>query len=312
MAAATFFGVAKEACIGNKKDRIAGKYPSVAANSKGDVVCIYNGWVRSQVYCGVGKLGNNTVEWSSTASVCAGSYPRVAINDERQVVITYSSGSAIKYRIGHLNAVVEWKSEHDVLEGENPSIAMSGRRILLVYQASRGIHYCFGSIADDCETILWKETMKGAHLSTNAYYPSVSMNDSLAVVIFNNGSRNASLLTKVGVFDRNGVEWGEVQDDYEDNSESEFFGDYPCITLLKNSTVVSTFQRGRVAARTLHGRCGRVQRDAKRIVWQEKPGGFVHGCYSSLSGIDEEQFVEMHSTNGFGWSGIWLQVGKAN
>ena len=208
MAAAAYFGASREACIGNKKDIIAGKYPSAAANSKGDVVCIYNGWICSRVYCAVGKLGNNTVEWSSKARVCAGSYPRAAINDERQVVIMYNSGSAIKYRIGHLNkssAVVEWKSEHDVMEGNYPSVAMNGHKILLVYQASRNIHYCFGSIADDRETIVWKETMKGAHLCMNACYPSVSMNDSLAVVIFNNGSRNASLLTKVGVINSDGI-----------------------------------------------------------------------------------------------------------
>lgn len=309
-------GTSEEAhIVNNKKDRIKGVYPSIAANSSGDVVCVYNHIWRNDIYDGVGALQEGAMLWKSHNHVCAGKYPRVAINEDKQVVMVYSKSSAIKYRAGIVVGTrVTWcKTEYDISVGQYPSIATSGNKVIIVYQASYNVHYCFGIIGEGNDgTIMWMQ--RGVELQINASYPSVAMNDNFITVIYNSGSSYSLMITVGEVFgDRTTVTWGEVQADEDDSSgSSEFAGQYPSVAVLRDAenTIVTTFQTGTMAGRRLYARCGKVQSSAsKKIKWHEKKAGnFVHGCYSSVAAVTDKTFLEMHSTNGFGWDGIWYHV----
>ena len=323
MATKCFFGTSEEAYVTNSadKDYIKGVYPSVATNSRGDVVCVHNSLVEDYIYYAVGKLENDTVKWVFKDYICTGAYPKVVINEDRQVVMMYNyskSSSTIRYRTGtFIGSSITWQDEYDACGGRFPSLAMSGIKILVVFQASSNIHYSYGYIESNNATITWMQI--DAALRINASYPSVAMNDRLAVVLYSDGYRNSNLLSVVGDIG-DSILWGEAQDDTKytqkmskNTDSSMFHGDYPSVILLKDesNTVVSTLQRGMMAGRSLYARCGQVLCSEKKIKWHEKkPGNYVHGCYSSLAAVKGQAFVEMHCTNAFGWPGILFHVCK--
>lgn len=299
-----------------KKDFIRGGYPAIAANSHGDLVCVYNHLLWSKVYYGVGSMvGDVAVDWKSQEYICAGDYPRVAINDNKKVVIVYTYSGMIKYCIGTITEScnsISWNKEYDVCNGKYPSVTISGDKVLLAFQVKGNCHYCLGDLVDASLEIRWNQS--NIKLVENALYPSVALKNNLAVVFFNRSG--SKLLSIVGEVNDSTLKWGVTQDYLNETPEaSDFTGDYPSVAIFEDGAIVATFQKGASERRYLLAWCGKAQ-STKKIEWcdTQATGHFMQGCYSSVTAVKSAEkgqiFIEMHSTNALGWNGIWYHVSR--
>lgn len=202
-------GKVKHCYFSTSKQYSNGTTPSVAANSQGKLVCVLNSTLSNTVYHVVGAIGESEVTWGASQFVCNGSYPKVAINDDNQVVVVYAVGvfSSINYRTGKLqrNGQIDWeKKEYGICRGKNASVAMNGKKVVVVFEDGCNTKYCFG-IIDESRDIKWHK--KEAQLQLDASYPSVAINDRLAVVIFNQSYNLVTKVREIGDYD---ITWSEI------------------------------------------------------------------------------------------------------
>lgn len=210
MASKIYFG-------GTRRASFTGYYPSIAANSSGNLVCAYNcGEVKYGVYIAVGKFVEGDVVWNCKGLRCAGEYPRVAINNANKVVIVYTRSGKIKYQIGEMTESrnsIGWYDEYEVCEGYYPSIAFSGNNILLAYELARKCYYCFGQFDEASFTITWN---KGVVLHEDAKYPSVAMNNDFVVALFSSRLKKQTIMSVVGQIKGNDITWSGKQNHQQD------------------------------------------------------------------------------------------------
>lgn len=300
----------QEAYTGKEKKKyVHGYYPSIAANSSGDLVCVYNKYhytvlSSNVIYYAVGNMtGGTGLQWNSQQAISKGSYPRVAINEDKTVVLVFTISGKMIYRIGTMTKScnsISWNNEYDIEEGELPSIAMSGNTVLLVFQNGKKCHCKFGELDNDTYTISWKSV---DDLQVDAKFPSVCVKDKLVTVFYRkpaakiwpSGSSH-KLCTVVGVITSDGssVEWGNCQE------VPNFRGNYPCIAMFEDGKVIAAFQNVKNLI-LLHGT---LEAGSKTVEWQECEHS-LQGHYPSVAAVkscaDKGQiFVEMHCSSTVG------------
>lgn len=249
--------------------------------------------------------------------ICNGSNPSIAISDNGQVILVYNQPSNVmKYWTGTVDERTEkitWvKEECNFTDGKFPSVSMEDNKILVAFQKESHVHYSLG-IMESNGNVIWKIIFD--NMQSKGFHPTMSMNGDLAVVIYNSGPFSSNLLTQIGTISEDSISWGTPQNDTKDTGSSDFSGEHASIALLRDedSTVVATYQTGVAAGRKLFARCGKAQKDERKIVWhEENAGNFIFGCYSSVTPINERTFIEMHCTNILGGEGIWFHVCKVD
>lgn len=276
------------------KEYFWGCYPSIAANSSGDLVCVYNHYPQrlllGTIHYAVGNMrGYVGLQWNSQRHISAGDYPRVAINEDKTVVLVFTVSGKIKYRIGIMTQScnsISWNNEYDITAGQYPSIAMSGTTVLLVFQVGKQCRWCLGELDNATYIITWKSDFEQA-LAENVEYPCVSIKDNL-VTAFYCKSAEGLIISKVGEMNSDTMEWADPQE------PSNLKGKFPCIAMFDKGRVIAIFQRGD----NLIFRHGTVNVSDKTVEWEEREHS-LQGRYPSVAAVksceDKGQiFVEMH------------------
>jgi len=183
-----------------------GYYFDVAMNNRNDVVLVYESITESKIYYLVGRLNrqNTMINWHNSAYEYEsnGRFPSVTMDDSRNVVTCYQSGTwdAVRYQTGIFPAgafpvrghSIDWKTSdgffrlrkgHHCARGMKPSIAMCTHRgqtkVLVVFEANYSnndmLKYEIGVLQPD-KTISWAGTLYCSDLNLSARRPSVSLN----------------------------------------------------------------------------------------------------------------------------------------
>ena len=319
----------------NSKKYFIGYYPSIAANSSGNLVCAYSyGIFKYHVYCSVGKMeGDVDIVWSSNCRRFRGNYPKVTINDANKVVIVYTLSDKIRYRIGQMTEScnsIGWYDEYEVCPGEYPSIAISGNNILLAYQAGDSCRYYFGQLEEASFKIAWN--MQNEVLRNKVEYPSIAMRGDLAVALFIRGSKIFSIVGQVkdseiiwcgkqesqeetskqdsqeedteegSKQDREDTELSSKTDQHEDIEKSSVIqGYYPCVAMFEDGVVIAAFQM----SERVFVWSGKIPTSKGKIEWQDlkNDGHFAEGRCPSVAAVKSTDklkiFIEMHSNKLF-------------
>lgn len=314
---------ANRAQLGPSQALFDGVYCSISANNNRDVILTYHKNLIDDMYYRLGKVNKENVlqaEEERELPDCNGSDPQVALNNNRIMVVAFTSSAlfrenTIKCVVGcfkHKERPANWEPPKEACRGDNPSIAISGDTVILVYcSKSSDVMYNLGQIDSSSMAITW--TAQGS-LVSYASYPSVAMNNRAFVVLYKDTS-GSRLKTVVGEVKANAVMHGEVQDDSErkPDPKDHFEGSYPSIAMFNDHSIIAIHQRGEAAFRKLFARSGTVNTIKKSIEWNEaRSGCFVPGALSSVTAMDnnEKEFVEVHSTNRLGGCTLWYEVGS--
>ena len=265
-----------------KEEFFWGCYPAIAANSSGDLVCVYNHYpmISSNIHYAVGNMtGDIGFQWNSQRHISKGSYPRVAINEDKTVILVFTASGKMKYRIGNITPScnsISWNNVYDIGEGRFPSIAMSGNSVFLVFQKKNECHWNIGEFDKDTDTISWKSDSDC--LVKDAKFPSACMKDNLVAVCYRKPeaykllSSNYKLCTIVGELNSEGdVEWGECQE------VPNLRGTYPCIAMFEDAVVIAISLK----SSSLILRHGILEGSSKTVEWQEYEHS-LEGRYPSV------------------------------
>ena len=242
---AIFTGNCLKTYIKNSREYFRGCYPSIAANSAGNLVCAYS--KSSNICYAVGEMTEDiSLQWNSQRIVSAGNHPKVAINENNKVVLVFINGDRMNYRVGDMPEAcnsISWNNAYDIGIGENPSVAISGNTVFLVYQIGRECRWCVGQLDTTTYCITWKRNLQQP-LVSQGNCPSICVKDNLLAVFCRKSDRmpvsfstSHKLFTMVGVMQNGGnVEWGHHQE------MLNYRGDNPCISMFKNGVVITVLQ----------------------------------------------------------------------
>ena len=316
-----------------------GIYSSVAINSRNDVFIAYHNSHIFRTVCY--RLAQYSppdyqlvLEAEEKLSQCDGTYPKVALSDNK-IVVTYTRkrrhiSSAIVTIVGSIQLnekTVSWDVPTDACGGENPSVAVHENKVLLVFSRNKSIFYKTGML-DETKYIKWAPETK---LDDGAYYPTASLLENTFIILYQNKSNRLKTIT------------GKVQYNYQDNTHklicgiaqdhsegleasehctgeypsaamfSEYYsGKYPSVAMFSDHTFIATHQTGIGAFRKLYARCGKVNLDNLTTEWQQNTAAFIsYGCLSSVAAVDghEKSFLEVHCTNEIGKCTLYYEAG---
>lgn len=313
---------ANRAQLGPSQAFCDGVYCSISANNSKETFCVYHkSVVYNAMYYRLGKVTKENVlaiGEEKELEHCSGKYPKVAINDDKMVVVAFTVESVfssnIKYTVGSFKhkTSVRWATPSEACTGSNPSIAISGDTVILVYcNSSSDILYKLGQLSSSSMAINWTPEHVAAN---NARYPSVALNNAAFVLLYTD-RYSSRLKTIVGEIKGCTAVVGEIQDDSErkTNSDDAYEGHYPAVCMFDDHSIIAAHERGGAAFRKLFIRSGKVNITKKVVKWNEaRAGCLVPGAQSSVSVVNnnEKQFVEVHSTNRLGGCTLWYEVGS--
>jgi hypothetical protein len=131
----------------------SGVRPAVALNDAGVVVEIHESEGKKQLWCNVGRVAGNRVQWDGKQHVGAGGAPRVAFNNDGIVVEVHESGrNAIAYRVGRLEGKkVRFGANLRITGGQNPAVALTDDgTVILTYEfGNRSLCRWAGTVVGD-------------------------------------------------------------------------------------------------------------------------------------------------------------------
>lgn len=126
-----------------------GNSPAVALNDSNVCVTVNAEYTATGTYHGlVSRVGTvdpvgKTINWGTSAVICSGMDPEVAMNNNGAVVMVYKDGDSadLRYRVGFLNAVgtktINWGAEQALVSsGESPSVALADDNSVVFTYAS--------------------------------------------------------------------------------------------------------------------------------------------------------------------------------
>ena len=305
-----------------------GVYCSVSGNTHNEVMVVYHkNLMKKSMFCRLGTtISTNEVVFrdiEEELDQCEGEGPQVAINDERMMVIAFSTkpsafassaSGVIKYTVGKYKEdrkPTNWERDHTVCDGTSPVIAMYEDHLVLVFIKNNSLIYKTGILNYSTRMIYWEE--RETLIDKDARQPRVAMNSQWCCVVYK-GQRGSSLKTILGKVQlKPGSHNYEIQFEIPtDSHPNSPEGNYPSITLLRDNTVLVVYQRGEAAFRKLFASTGEIDTTKKVIKWPaDKNPSFVPGALSSLTTVGSEgsKFVEVHTTNKLGGCKLWYEVG---
>ena len=110
----------------SKYDR--GIWPSIAVNDAGIVVEVHQHPTEERIYYRSGTVSGTTIHWAHDKGVelFPGTRPRVALNNNNMVVVTYYDGSRIMVQAGFASgSSISLNGSISAFEGTSPSIALT-------------------------------------------------------------------------------------------------------------------------------------------------------------------------------------------
>lgn len=134
---------------GTSTEGEGGNGPAVALNDSNVCVTVYVGYSSLGTSRGlVSRVGivnatTKTISWGTSAVVCSGSGPEVAMNNNGAIVMVYkdSDSADLRYRIGLLNDAgtksISWGAEQTLVsDGDDPSVALADDNSVVFTYAS--------------------------------------------------------------------------------------------------------------------------------------------------------------------------------
>ena len=304
---------------GSNRRSLYGRFPSISVNNSNKVIEIHTRV--GSMYYQVGTLANHRIEWSGNDPVYCGKgdYPKIAMNDNNQVVLVYEGNfRQIYYHVGVLNGdQIDWgETKYPLHNGRYPTVALrsDGKVIIGFENALVGwsTNYIIGDVSTDSNDKVIKNRSEPATMflhSVNEF--SLAINENCNCIVAVGRTWWFKLIFKVGVFqdDNNAqpVAWGEG------HTFDSFKGYCPAIGIDHNGQIVSVQQS--VLGRHLTYRVGQVQFDNKKIQWSDDPAKHYDlGCNATVAVKNDGTVIEEHETNfsmlGLIGNRLFYRVGK--
>ena len=281
----------------NKKHN--GRFPSISVNNNNKVVEAHTQAGTSWIYYQVGNLADYRIEWAENDRdhvFCGeGDYPKIAINDNNQVVLVYERRlREILYRVGVLNGdKIEWgkSSGYCIFAGRHPTVALrNDGKVLIAYEnvIGYGTKYFTAEVSE--HELNRSEPAPLFSHSVNELSLAINENNCIVAV---GRTWWFKLIFKVGTFqDGNlkNVKWGE------EHTFDSFKGYCPTIGINHNGQIVSMQQS--VVGRHVTYRLGTVQCEDKTIQWTTNPAKhYGLGSNATVAMKNDGTVVEEHETN---------------
>lgn len=134
---------------GTSTEGEGGNSPGVALNDSNVCVAVYAGYSSQGTYRGlISRVGivdavNTTISWGTSAVVCSGWEPAVAMNNNGAIVMVYkdSETTDLRYRVGRLNDVgyktINWGPQQTLVSScDSPSVALADDNSVVFTYAS--------------------------------------------------------------------------------------------------------------------------------------------------------------------------------
>lgn len=234
--------------------------------------------------------------------------PSIAMNDEGVIVIVYSNGVYLYYRVGKRldGGLIEWGDLTNYSEGLFPSVAINNNGV--VVEAHNGIapgpvptpllYYKVGIVDVNGKTI---EFGHSKHY-TDGYFPSITINDDGVVVEAHNEIALKKLFYKVGVVnpDTKRIHLGSAQH-YTD-------GLFPSVAITNSPYVLVEAHNGYLTDLLYH-KVGTVNTGSKRVTFTD-PVHYSYGFFPSISINDAGIVTEVHGSKVLG--ALYYKIGKCD
>ena len=146
--------------------RSQGKFPNLSVNSDGVVVEVHQpSAVSGNIYCQVGQINGDKVDFREESEVGIGKFPKVAIYND--YVVKVHEGKYLRriyYDFGSLDdkLCIRWKTQISnspiIGMGRLPAVAIHGNRAVITYDSAYigwSTYYQIGTIDEQGESIIW-------------------------------------------------------------------------------------------------------------------------------------------------------------
>lgn len=156
----------------------------IAAN--GSVVEVHKHTRESRLFCMIGTIRIDGVEWKDAVEYTLGVTPAVAVNDHGTVVEVHKSNNnfGLWFRVGEVGSdSVVWTFDGRYHEGQRPRVAINNNdEVVEVHQAKDqdSLWYSVGPIDEDNRKIAFGTSTNFASSGTN---PSVALTDDGSVIV---------------------------------------------------------------------------------------------------------------------------------
>ena len=252
----------------------------------------------SSMYYQLGTLTDHKIEWKAAIFVGTGAYPKIAINDDNQVILVYEGNffRDIYYRVGQANGdVINWGEEHLLCGGRYPTVALrNDGRFVIAFESkyTYGTSYITGQISAEHQKIV-DRSHPSLLFQHSVSELSLTMNEKNCIVAAGR-MWNFQFIFKVGKIQLENtafpLSWGE------ERTSDQFKGYCPTIGMNDAGQLVSMQQS--VLGRQLTYRLGQVNFDAKEVRWSGNAvKNYDLGCNPTLAMKNDGTIVEVHETN---------------
>ena len=146
--------------------RSQGKFPNLSVNSDGVVVEVHQpSAVSGTIYCQVGQINGDKVDFREESEVGIGKFSKVAIYND--YVVKVHEGKYLRriyYDFGRLDdkLCIKWKTQISnspiIGMGRLPAVAIHGNRAVITYDSAYigwSTYYQIGTIDEQGESIIW-------------------------------------------------------------------------------------------------------------------------------------------------------------
>lgn len=258
----------------------------------------------------VGRLTvDGKIDWSDPATGVpaaktyygAGAYPRIALNDNDDVIEVHKNQFLDKcfYRLGKVDTVtrrISWEKKNFYSPGYFPTVAINDdNNVITVVQDdlfTKRLSYRVGHFSSTVAGIMWHRAGKQRIEKVRAETFSISMNEKGLLVLGYQTELTYHLKCQVGKvdFQAGSIEWGD--------KVCIGNGFTPCITINNDNHVIQIHQA--IKNRRLMSNVGAASwnEDYKGIKWSEEKGvanrHYGNGLYPSVALNDHGKVVEIH------------------
>lgn len=208
-----------------------------AIDNNGNIVEVHQSEGFTTLWFHVGRLKNESINWSVSKKYDSGITPNVAMNNNGRIVEVHRSEGVqtLWYHTGTLKGdTVDWSKSSKYDKGCTPSVALSdNNKVIEVHQSdgpSTNLWYNVGELKDT--SITWLSNKKYDTGET----PSVAINKNNTLVeVHQSDGPSIDLWYHIGTLEGNNISWGSSR---RITNET---GYHPTVTLSDDNEVVVTY-----------------------------------------------------------------------
>jgi hypothetical protein len=274
-----------------------GDYPSITVLPRRNIaVCAYEGAISNKMYCRVGDVQHNTINWKEEIPRGSGVYVRVGLfeKNEKVYIITVYKRVLWRrccYQINELkdNSRISFIKDPKPIRncsGIRPTLAVrkDGTVVVVVEDLTYTLRCHVGKIKDRSSEINWKKASESDTIPRGTT-PSVAINDK-HIILFYRARATNSLKYACGHL-TDSITWKVKNQDYSK-------GIRPNVTLNDNNIVIVTHMSS--LGRLLYFGNGTMN-DEGQFTAAEESRSLGMGMHPAVCMSDDNRVVEIHKSN---------------